>query len=79
MIILTVSGVNLTGGDMSYLLHEGIKVKCEISEIAGKAKKMWQTRLGSKTIPNYLAQLVYIGGGRLVEIDANIHYKFITL
>ena len=61
---------------MSYLLHEGIKVKCEITEMTGKQKKMWQTRLGSKTIPNYLAQLVYIGGGRLV--DANIHQKFIA-
>ena len=50
---------------MSYLIHEGIKVKCEITKISsGRQKKMWQTRLDSQNIPNYLAQIVYIGGGR---------------
>ena len=62
-----VSGVNLTGGDMSYLISEGTKVKCELAEISsGRQKKMWQTRLDSKNIPNYVAQIVYIGGGRWV-------------
>ena len=53
---------------MSYLIHEGIKVKCEITKISsGRQKKMWQTRLDSQNIPNYLAQIVYIGGGRGVK------------
>ena len=52
---------------MSYLINEGTKVKCELAEISsGRQKKMWQTRLDSKNIPNYVAQIVYIGGGRWV-------------
>lgn len=69
-----VPGVNLTGGDMSYLIHEGAKVKCELSEISSvRQKRVWQTRLGSKTVPNYLAQIVYIGGGRWVNKWSSLH------
>ena len=65
MLICFVSDVNLTGGDMSYLIHEGAKVKCEVTKISsGRQKRIWQKRLDSQNIPNFVAQIVYIGGGR---------------
>lgn len=57
--------INITGGDMSHLLWESVKVKCEITEIhSSSQKKVWQTRLNTMNIPRYVANLVYIGGGR---------------
>lgn len=60
-------GVNFRGGDITYFLKEGTKVMVEVSEIIGKDRKKWQTKLGSQSIPKYTATIVYVGGGRPKE------------
>lgn len=60
----------MTGGDLNYLVKEGDKVFCEVTEIVGKDRKKWQTILQScptgqvQSVPKYMATMVYIGSGR---------------
>jgi hypothetical protein len=56
--------VPITNGDLRYLINENDKVFVEVTDLLGKEKKKWQSRLGSQNIPKFIASLVYIGGGR---------------
>jgi hypothetical protein len=51
-------------GDLAYLINENDKYFVEVTDLVGKEKRRWQTRMGTENIPKYLATLVYIGGGR---------------
>ena len=56
--------VQITDGDLNYVLQENDKVFVEVVDLMGKEKKKWQNRLGSLNIPKFIATLVFIGGGR---------------
>ena len=56
--------VQITNGDLNYVLQENDKVFVEVVDLLGKEKKKWQNRLGSPQVPKYIATLVFVGGGR---------------
>jgi hypothetical protein len=61
---LYIWNVPITNGDLRYVINENDKVFVEVTDLLGKEKKKWQSRLGSQNIPKFIASLVYIGGGR---------------
>lgn len=61
---LYIWNVPITSGDLRYVINENDKVFVEVTDLLGKEKKKWQSRLGSQNIPKFIASLVYIGGGR---------------
>merc|ERR1719471_1869497 len=56
--------VQISNGDLNYVLQENDKVFVEVVDLLGKEKKKWQNRLGSPQVPKYIATLVFVGGGR---------------
>lgn len=56
--------VQITNGDLNYVLQENDKVFVEVVDLLGKDKKKWQNRLGSTQVPKFIATLVFVGGGR---------------
>ena len=56
--------VQISNGDLNYVLQENDKVFVEVADLMGKDKKKWQSRLGSVQVPKFVATLVFIGGGR---------------
>ena len=67
--------VLLKSGDLNYFMNEGDKVFVEATELIGKDKKKWQTKLGNAQVPKYIAALVFIGGGRPKPERINDDYK----
>jgi len=59
-----VWNVSIGEGDLSYLINDNDKYFVEVTDLVGKEKRKWQTRMGTENIPKYIATLVYIGGGR---------------
>jgi len=51
-------------GDLSYVMNENDKYFVEVTDLIGKEKRKWQSRLGAENIPKFIATLVYVGGGR---------------
>jgi len=56
--------VQIKNGDLNFFMKEGDKLFVEATELIGKDKKKWQTKLGNATVPKYIASIVFIGGGR---------------
>jgi len=56
--------VQLKSGDLNYVLQENDKVFVEIADLLGKEKKKWQNKLGTISVPKFVASLVFVGGGR---------------
>ncbi|QQP50598.1 Uncharacterized protein FKW44_011647, partial [Caligus rogercresseyi] len=46
-----------------------------VSEIIGKDRKIWQTRLGVSGVPRYCANLIWILGARPKANKLNINYE----
>ena len=68
--------VLMENGDLSYVMSEHDKYFVEFTDLIGKEKKKWQTRLGTTNIPKFIATIDYVGGGRpkpekLNEISSN--------
>ena len=51
-------------GDLAYLVNDTDKYFVEVTDLVGKEKRRWQTRMATENIPKLIATLVYIGGGR---------------
>ena len=45
-------------------MNESDKYFVEVTDLVGKEKRKWQTRLGTDNIPKFIASMVYVGGGR---------------
>jgi len=56
--------IHISKGDLSYLMNESDKYFVEVTDLVGKEKRKWQTRLGTDNIPKFIATMVYVGGGR---------------
>lgn len=56
--------VPIGDGDLAYLINDNDKYFVEVTDLVGKEKRRWQTRMGTDSIPKFIATLVYIGGGR---------------
>jgi len=56
--------VHISRGDLNYVMSENDKYFVEVTDLIGKEKKKWKTRLGSANIPKFIATIVYVGGGR---------------
>ena len=56
--------VQISNGDLNYVLQENDKVFVEVVDLLGKDKKKWQNRLGSVQVPKFIATMVFVGGGR---------------
>ena len=56
--------VQMSKGDLNYVMSENDKYFVEVTDLIGKEKKKWQTRLGTLNIPKFIATIVYVGGGR---------------
>ena len=61
---LYIWNIPITNGDLRYVINEHDKVFVEVTDLIGKERKKWQSRLGTQNIPKFIASLVYIGGGR---------------
>ena len=66
--------VQISNGDLNYVLQENDKVFVEVVDLLGKDKKKWQNRLGSVQVPKFIATMVFVGGGRPTQ-SAGVHKR----